>query len=148
MANDAQLSDRVLICRSHDTWIALPVEHVVVTMRPLPIEPFPAAPPFVLGLALVQGEPIPVVDAARLIGGGPSEVTRFVILRAGARNTALAVDAVIGVRALSRALLHTLPPLLSELDEGVISAIGRLDAELLLVLRSAQIVSDSVESLV
>ncbi|HKC49981.1 MAG TPA: chemotaxis protein CheW [Myxococcota bacterium] len=146
MANDGQPSERVLICRSHDTRIALPVEHVLVTMRPLPIEPFPAAPPFVLGLALVQGEPIPVVDAARLIGGGPSEATRFVILRAGARKVALAVDAVIGVRAVSRAVLHTLPPLLSGLDEGVVSAIGRLDAELLLVLRSAQIVSDSVES--
>jgi purine-binding chemotaxis protein CheW len=137
-------SEHVLVCRSRGIQIALPLEHVVETMRPLPIEPIGSAPLFVLGLALVRGEPIPVVDAARLIGGTASEATRFVTLRAGARSVALAVDAVLVVRALSRAALNALPSLLSEIDEGVISAVGRLDAELLVVLRSAQIVSDSV----
>lgn len=143
MATDDRSSDRVLICRSRGTQIALPLEHVIEMMRPLPIEPIGGAPPFVLGLALVRGEAIPVVDAARLLGGSSSDVTRFVILRSGARNTALAVDSVLGVRTLPRGARQALPPLLSELEGDLVSAIGRLDADLLVVLNSARIVSES-----
>jgi purine-binding chemotaxis protein CheW len=132
-----------LICRVQTRLCALPLEHVVETLRPLPVEPVPGAAPFVLGLAVIRGVPVPVVDSARLLGARDvAQAGRFVTVTAGNRRVALAVDCVLGVRAVVPELLHALPPLLHEADTDVIAAIGLLDAELLLVLRSARLLPD------
>jgi purine-binding chemotaxis protein CheW len=131
-----------LICRVQTRLCALPLEHVVELLRPLPVEPVAGAPPFVLGLAVIRGAPLPVVDSARLLGADDARAGRFVTVNAGNRRVALAVDGVLGVRAIALESLHALPPLLHEADSGVIAAIGLLDAELLLVLRSARLLPD------
>jgi len=118
---------------------ALPIEHVVETMRPLPIEALSGAPQFVRGLAIIRGEPIPVVDAGRLVGCDAGEPRRFVTLEIGPRHVSLAVDEVLGVRSIAKDL-RDLPPLLGAVHADVISAIGALDGELLVVLHSAQII--------
>jgi purine-binding chemotaxis protein CheW len=128
-----------LICRVQTRLCALPLAHVVEMLRPLPVA---GAPPFVLGLAVIRGAPLPVVDSARLLGADDARAGRFVTVNAGNRRVALAVDCVLGVRAVAPESLHALPPLLHEADSGVIAAIGLLDAELLLVLRSARLLPD------
>ena len=85
--------------------LALPVEHVIETMRPLPIEPLapgePAAPACVLGVAQVRGERIRVIDAAQLFGrAGTATPERFVIVRVGDTRLALRVDVVLDLRDL------------------------------------------------
>ncbi|MEX2206389.1 MAG: chemotaxis protein CheW [Myxococcota bacterium] len=139
----ANVSERVLLCRAGGMLCALPLAHVVETMRALPIETIGAAPACVSGLALVRGEPTLVIDLARLLGARESSPRRFVSLRTGARTVALAVDDVLGARALSREALRELPPLLREAELDSLAAIGRHDAELLAVLESGQIVSES-----
>jgi len=138
-----------LVCRVGSRLCALPVEHVIETMRPLPVEPMAGAPRFVRGLSVIRGVPTPVVDAARLLGvteeesdlaAAPAAGGRFVTLRAGERPVALAVDAVLTVRALAEPSLHELPPLLRDAATDVVSAVSVLDAELLLVLRAARLV--------
>lgn len=122
---------------------ALPLAHVVETLRPLPVEPLAGAPAFVQGLCVIRGEPRPVVDAARLLStpapGEPPTTARFVTVRTGAQQVALAVDAVLGVRTVPPESLQDLPPLLQEACAEAVAAIGRLDAELLLVLRSSRL---------
>jgi purine-binding chemotaxis protein CheW len=135
-------SDLSLICRVRKRLCALPLEHVIETLRPLPIEPVAGAPSIVLGLAVIRGIPLPVVDAGRLFGEEESQPERFVTLVVGARRIALAVDSVLGVRAVMQDSLHALPPLLREADDGVVTAIGLLDAELLLVLRTARLLPE------
>lgn len=138
-------ADLWLVCRVQTRLCAVPLEHVVETLRPLPIEPVAGMPPFVLGLAVVRGAPLPVVDAARLLGAqrGPIEgFERFVIVMADQRRVALAVDGVLGVRPVAPASLQALPPLLHDADTDVIAAVGLLDAQLLLVLRSARLVPE------
>jgi len=132
-------SDTSLICRVRKRLCALPLEHVIETLRPLPVEPVAGAPAFVRGLSVIRGMPLPVVDAARLFGDEDAQPERFVTLVAGTRRIALAVDSVLGVRSISRDALHALPPLLHEAGDDVIASIGLLDAELLLVLRSARL---------
>jgi purine-binding chemotaxis protein CheW len=122
---------------------AIPLADVVETMRPLPIEPVAAAPGCVLGLAIIRGRPLAVVDVARLVGGGSGRPGRFVTVRAGAREVALAVDEVIGVRTLTADALADLPPLLRDADGAAVDAIGALDAELLFVLGGARLVSEA-----
>ncbi|MCI0622086.1 MAG: chemotaxis protein CheW [Acidobacteria bacterium] len=123
---------------------ALPLEHVVETMRPLPTKPVAGAPHFVRGLAIIRGVPTPVVDAARLFSTEESQPLRFVTVRAGDRRVAVAFDSVLGVRPIPAGSLHELPLLLRDARAELISAIGALDGELLLVLRSARLVPEDV----
>ncbi|HUG26320.1 MAG TPA: chemotaxis protein CheW [Albitalea sp.] len=134
--------DLALVCRVETRLCALPIGHVVEIMRPLPVEPVAGAPHFVQGLAVVRGTPIPVVDAARLLGGSSIRAERFLTIMAAGRRIALAVGGVLGVRPLPSASLTELPPLLHDASADVIAAIGLLDAELLLVLRSARLLPD------
>jgi purine-binding chemotaxis protein CheW len=133
-----------LLFRVRARLCALPLAHVVETMRPLPVEPMAAAPSYVRGLAIIRGAPVPVVDVARLLGdesepphASARHLARFVTIKVADRGVALAVDGVIGVRTLELDSLRALPPLLGDAEVDVVGSIGTLDAELLLVLRSA-----------
>jgi purine-binding chemotaxis protein CheW len=151
----------VLIARAGSVACAIAIEHVVETMRPLPVAPIGHAPAGVRGLALIRGEPTPVLDATELLGGergtaatapdgspgrplvrteapASSSQARFVVVRAGARRVALAFDAVLDVRWLPRAELAALPPLVAAAGREVVAAIGRADAALLVVLEVAR----------
>jgi purine-binding chemotaxis protein CheW len=142
-------NDRFLLCQVGSRIIALALISVGETMRPLPIEPLNGMPPFVLGLAVIRGIAIPVIDAGRLLSPSTSvcsgTAARFVTLRLGERTTALAVDAVLDVRSLTRAALTQVPPLLRD-SQAELSSIGALDAELLLVLQAARLVPEMVFS--
>jgi purine-binding chemotaxis protein CheW len=132
-----------LLCRVHESVCALPLEHVVEVMRPLPVEGLSGAPPFVAGLARIRGLAVPVVDLGRLITGvDVQDATRFVTVRSAGRVVALEVDAVMGIAPLSGALSE-LPPLFHD-DDGPIAALGDRDRALLLVLSTARLVPPEV----
>lgn len=116
-------------------------------MRPLPVEAIAGAPGFVLGLAVIRGEAVPVIDVARLLGAEGARPRRFVTVRAARRTIALAVDAVLGVRAIAEAP-GGLAPLVGAVAGEMVSAIGVLDAELLVVLEATRLVPDAVLDLV
>src|SRR6185295_1225682 len=88
-------SGLLLLIQARTRICALPLDHVTETLRPLPIQPVPVAPPFILGLSVIRGEPVPVVDLGRLMGF-PEEprIRRLVSVRVGSRRAALAVEAV------------------------------------------------------
>jgi purine-binding chemotaxis protein CheW len=132
---------RMLLARVGTRLCGLRVEDVVETMRPLPIEPMADAPPFVRGLAIIRGAPTPVVDTAALLGASSGGITRFVVVRAGARAVALEVDTVVDVRSISGDELARLPPLVGAADPSYVAVVGMLDAELLVVLEAARIVA-------
>jgi purine-binding chemotaxis protein CheW len=135
---------RCVTCRVGARVVALPIEHVVETMRPLPTEPIAGMPPFVTGVAVVRGVATPVVDAARLTGAVSSvPVGRFVAVRVGERRAVVAVDAVLGIQALPIDSFERLLPH-GDAGSGAIEGIGSLDSELLLVLRCAKIVPAAV----
>ena len=119
---------------------ALPIAEVIETMRPLPIEPIAEGPAFVRGLSIVRGEAVPVVDLASLLderAGPPAE--RWVLVRAGDRRVALAVERVIGLGRLEPGELTQLPPLLQEAHGERVRQVGRLDRQLLMVLEAARL---------
>lgn len=134
-----------LLCCVEARYCAVPIEHVVETMRPLPIAPIQGALEIVRGVAIVRGAPVPVVDAARLLGGEPlSSIGRFVAVRVAERTVVLAVSSVLGVRKLAASSLHELPPLLRDLGSDVVSKLGVLDAQLLIVLGAMYLVPESL----
>lgn len=133
-----------LLVRAGARVCALPVESVLETMRPLPISTLPEAPPFVSGVAVIRGEPVPVVDLHALLGGGaPGVAARFVTVRAGARSVALAVERVLGIEALT-ASAAAAPPLLSGASAAAVEALASRDGDLLVVLSAARLVPDEV----
>lgn len=134
----------VLLCRIGNQSCALPLTHVVETMRPLPVRPLPGMPSFVAGLSLVRGSPLPVVDAGVLIGQPGMPWSRFVTLRVDARQVVLAVQEVVGTRVMDADSFHGLPPLLGGTHGEIVSAIGALDTEFLWLLDAARLVPTDV----
>lgn len=147
VSNGVDHTQAMVICRVDGRLCALPIESVIETMRPLPVESVTKAPPFLRGISLIRGEPIPVVDAAVLLGAEETSPTRLVTLRVGDRKVALAVDAVIGIRQISDDALHALPPLFDGDARAAISAIGALDAELMVVMGGARLIPEETWSL-
>jgi len=125
---------------------AVPLTHVIETMRPLPTEAISGVPSFVRGVAIIRGIPTPVVDFGALLGASSEHNgERFVTVRAGNRQVALLVSSVLGIRDLD-ALTTTqeLPPLLEGASQDIIEKIGTLDDRFLEVLQEGWKLSDEV----
>jgi purine-binding chemotaxis protein CheW len=137
-------SGRNLVVRVHTLLCALPLTHVVETMRPLPLEPIAGMPSFVSGVSIIRGVPTPVIDLGVVLGALGGVAGRLVTLRLGNRQVALSVDAVLGVRGLDRSTTQELPPLLNGAPRDIIEAIGTLDDEMLMVLRAGWELPDEV----
>jgi purine-binding chemotaxis protein CheW len=122
---------------------AIPLAHVIETMRPLPIERVSDMPSFVLGVSIIRGEPVPVVSVAALVAAPVEQTpTRFITIRVDDRRVALAVDAVDGIATLEADALEKMPPLLKNAGKGVVEAMAPLDDRLLLVLGAARLCPD------
>ncbi len=139
MIDRAVRTRQTLVVRVRARVCAVPLTHVVETMRPLPVEAVAGMPSFVRGVSIIRGLPTPIVDLGVVLGvphcGGGSGAERVVTLRLGDRQVALSVDSVLGVRDLDLSKLQQLPPLLQGASSDVIEAIGTLDEQFLLVLR-------------
>lgn len=113
-------------------------------MRPLTLSPIAGAPEFVSGVSVIRGAGVPVVDLAVLLGVESSQPTRLILVRAGQRTVALAAQAVIGVVELAPKALADAPPILSQVQAHMITAIAVLDKDLMLVLQASSIVPDEI----
>lgn len=150
MLNQATESMPLLVCEAGAHLIALPIEHVIETMRPLPVDLLHRGAPRhdgettspIEGLSIIRGKPVPIVDTGRLLEGRPlASWGRFVTVRAGARSVALAVGAVLGVRRLAASSIDELPPLLGD-HATEATRMGALDAKLLVVLQTSRVVPE------
>ena len=148
----AMMPDRVgespraswLLYRGGGRLHAIAIEHVIETMRILPIAAVAGAPRYISGLCVIRGSPVPVVDIGLLVGGQAVRAERLVTIRTGSRMVALAVEAVLGIRDVGFDALRQLPPLLGDVPGQAIDAIGILDAELLFILGATRIVPEDV----
>ncbi len=113
-------------------------------MRPLPLAPLRDAPRFVLGLSVIRGESVPVVDLGALLGraGASDAFGRFATLHVDGRTVALAVQTVEGVVELAAGSATALPPLLDGAASDAVDALALLDSALLLILRATHLVPE------
>jgi purine-binding chemotaxis protein CheW len=134
---------RNLLVRVQTRVCAVPLMHVVETMRPLPLEPIAGMPSFVRGVSIIRGVPTPIVDLGVVLGATGGVGERLVTLRLGNRQVALSVDAVLGLHDLDP-VMQELPPLLTGAPQDIIEAIATLDGEILMVLREGWELPDEV----
>lgn len=127
---------KALIVRAHTYLCALPLEHVIETMRPLPVEPLAGTSPFVRGMSIIRGEPTPVIELAVLLGAPSESPLRFMTVRAGGKQVALSVGAVARIFDLDPRVMGGLPPLLRGASADFVKSIGILDEQFLFALRS------------
>jgi len=124
---------------------AVPLKHVIETMRPLPVEPLSGVPSFVRGVSIIRGIPTPVVDLGAVLGTPNELAERFVTLRVGDKQVALSVSAVLGVRVLDTIMtVQELPPLLQDAASDIVAMIGTLDEQFLMVLQAGWELPDVV----
>ncbi len=115
---------------------AVPLTHVIETMRALPVEPISGVPSFVRGISIIRGIPTPVIDLGAVVGTPSEGAERFVTLRVGEKQVALSVNTVLGIRDLGGVVtMRELPPLLQRASKDVIETIGTLDEQVLMILR-------------
>jgi len=101
-------------------------------------------PQSLLGLCIIRGAPLPVVDAGLLLNGCNSRARRLVTIGIADRTIALAVEQVIGIRSIDPEAMATLPPLLQNAAGDAVEAIRGLDGELLLLLDAARIIPEAL----
>jgi purine-binding chemotaxis protein CheW len=138
------VSARSVLVRIGHLLAAVPPTSVIETLRPLPIERLPGMPACVVGVSVIRGIATAVIDARILFAVlDPLPSARWLVLRVGDRRFALAVDAVLGLQSIEGPALEALPPVLGEAAAELVTQIGKLDMELLIVLDSARLVPDS-----
>ncbi|MDB5097426.1 MAG: CheW-like protein [Cyanobacteria bacterium RYN_339] len=129
----------ILVLIVRERTYALPLAGVVEVMRPLPLRALEGAPAYVLGIATIRGQAVPVVDPGQLVAGTPGTPRRFVTVRSGQRLVALAVEAVVGVRQLPRQALADLPGFLANAAAGALAGLGAPDGEVLALLDAGKL---------
>jgi purine-binding chemotaxis protein CheW len=133
----AAVTSKVLIVGLRGCVCAVPLEHVIETMRPLSVEVISGLPSFVQGIALIRGIPTPVIDLGAILGAPGEAAGRFVTLRVGDKQVALSVRSVLGIRELDAiTTVRDLPPLLQRASSDILETIGTLDEQVLMVLKS------------
>jgi purine-binding chemotaxis protein CheW len=134
----------VLLLRSPDVSYALPLKDVIETMRPLPIQPVADTPDAVLGLSVIRGEAVPVIDIGLLLGMAPAKPARFVLARGEKRHFALAVTGAVSIASFEPGAWRELPPLAHGVQLALIDQIAVVDRELVLLLNALRIVPAEV----
>jgi purine-binding chemotaxis protein CheW len=134
-----------LVFRAGPLLCALNLDEVIEIMRPLATRPLAGTPGYVAGVTIMRGVPAPVVDVACLLAGERPEPERFVAVRTERGPVAFATGAVLGIRpavADGPAARHT--GLLGGAVRTLVTGVGTLDGEPLLVLQSMRVVPDDV----
>jgi purine-binding chemotaxis protein CheW len=135
---------RMVLARVASRTCALPLAQVIETMRLQPLHPLAEAPPFVRGLSIIRGVPLPVVDVRVLLGEPAGDAQRLLVVRCGTRRVALAVDEVTGVASLDGAALAATPPLAQSGRPELVAALGALDRQLLMLLETSHLIDETL----
>lgn len=139
---DKSGAEIVLLVRVAELACAIPIADVIETMRTLPVSDLAGTPPYVAGVSVVRGQPLPVVDLGALLKTGETARARkwFIAVRVAERCAIVCVDRVSGVRSIEQSSFCELPPLLRGADSEPLRALGRLDRELVVMLDTCRAV--------
>jgi purine-binding chemotaxis protein CheW len=122
---------------------AVPVAATIETLRPLPLERLPGAPRGILGVSIIRGATVPVVDMAALFDEPEGSASRWVLVRAGERRLGLAVSRLIGVCEIDEAAEVLGPAGAALVAAPFVTAVATHAGRLLAVLDVARILPEA-----
>jgi purine-binding chemotaxis protein CheW len=137
-----------LLAQSQTVYVALPLNRVIETMRPRPVQPLrvEGLPEFVSGVAIVRGAAVPVIDVGQLVHGVPTHAaSRFITVPADdAHLVALAVEGTPRIVEIESEILNELPSLLGATRDSSLKYLGRYGHQLLVTLRTSHLIAPEV----
>jgi purine-binding chemotaxis protein CheW len=128
-----------------DEMYGLPIEVIEEIIKPLPTTPVPRTAAFVLGIANVRGNVMPVIDLAarlKLRAGERERSARVLVVRSDGERYGVLVDSVHDVRAIAPESLEEAPTTIGGKGDFV-AALARVSGQLLIVLRLPVVVEPS-----
>lgn len=105
---------QIVVTRVHTTECGIDIASVLGILPPQAITPIPGAQPEVLGLIVLRGQAVPIVDFRLVLGAPAGEFTaetRFVLVQTGDDAIELVVDGVAEV-------LQVEPDMIQELKDN------------------------------
>ncbi len=141
---DSAAGDSALVFRAGSLLCALQLNDVIETMRPLAVRPLAGMPPYVRGVTIMRGVPAPVIDVARLVGGEPAEVERFLAVRTERGPVAFATGAVVGIRNATADGSAQHAAVLTGASRRLVAGVAMIDTEPLLLLQSMRVLPEDV----
>jgi purine-binding chemotaxis protein CheW len=113
--------------------------------RMIEITKVPNAPEYVEGIINLRGKVIPIIDLRKRLGMEQKEYdkeTRFIVVEIKARVVGFIVDSVNEVLRINRNITEPPPPMVSGIDADYITAVGKLQDRLLILLDLDRILSE------
>jgi purine-binding chemotaxis protein CheW len=105
----------------------------------------PNTPDYVLGVINLRGKVIPIIDMRNRLGMATKEFdkdTRIVIVEIESKVIGFVVDAVSEVIRINKSITEPPPPMVAGIDSEYITAIGKLEDRLLILLDLRKILTD------
>ncbi len=112
--------------------------------RMMNITRVPNTPAFVEGIINLRGQVIPIVNLRKRLGFPPKEpdkATRIIVVEIGKRVIGFIVDSVNEVLRISSSITEPPPPMVASIDSEYITAVGKLDDRLLILLDLEKVLS-------
>jgi purine-binding chemotaxis protein CheW len=117
--------------------------------RMLDITKVPNAPVFVDGVINLRGKVIPIVNLRQRFGMKPREQdkdTRIVVVELSGKTVGFIVDGVSEVLRIPKSVTEPPPPLVAGINADYITAVGKLEDRLLILLDLERVLSDEMKS--
>jgi purine-binding chemotaxis protein CheW len=114
--------------------------------RMLEVTRVPNAPEYVDGVINLRGKVIPIIDLRRRFGmprKDQDKNTRIVVVELSGRTLGFVVDAVSEVLRIPKSVTEPPPPIVAGINAEYITAVGKLEDRLLILLDLEKVLSDS-----
>lgn len=129
--------EELLCIRVSDEIYGINIMKIKEIIKPREVTEIPRTPSFVSGVISLRGVIIPIIDIRDRLGLSRESVSgkeRVVVIRSGDEFAGLMVDEVIQVSRISRSNFEAAPAVLDGINRDFVSAIGRADERMVIVL--------------
>jgi len=112
--------------------------------RMVEVTKVPNAPDYVEGIINLRGKVIPIIDLRKRLGMVEKEYdknTRFIVVEMKDKVIGFIVDSVNEVLRINKGITEPPPPMVSGIDSDFITAVGKLEDRLLILLDIERILS-------
>lgn len=148
--NDLELLQLVSFCIGEEEF-GVEILKVQEIIRMINITNVPNSPEFVEGVINLRGRVIPVIDLRTRLGMEKQEHdknTRIVVVDIDGKTIGFIVDSVSEVLRIPRSITEAPPPLTTGINAEYITAIGKLEDRLIILLDLERILHEEEKVLV